>query len=218
MSALVNNLLDMARIQSGDVKLRRQWLPFEEVVGSALKSAQAALTRHRVEIALSPNLPLVEFDATLIERVLYNLLENAAKYTPEGTVVKLTAEVSGRDLLVTVSDNGPGVPRGQEDAHLREVHARHARVDNAGGRARARDQPGHRRRTSRTDLGSEQPGRWGAVLVHAPARYPTSGSRGIGRATNNLSHARLRVTQSRLDVMAGPRFNSPVPRQGRFQR
>ncbi len=115
MSALVNNLLEMARIQSGDVKLNRQWLPFEEVVGSALQSAQAALTRHRVEIALSPNLPLVEFDATLIERVLYNLLENAAKYTPEGTVVKLTAEVSGRDLLVTVSDNGPGVPRGQED-------------------------------------------------------------------------------------------------------
>ncbi len=115
MSALVNNLLEMARIQSGDVKLNRQWLPFEEVVGSALKSAQAALTRHRVEVTLAPNLPLIEFDATLIERVLYNLLENAAKYTPEGTRVTLAAEVSGNELLVTVSDNGPGVPRGQEE-------------------------------------------------------------------------------------------------------
>jgi two-component system sensor histidine kinase KdpD len=63
MSALVNNLLEMARIQSGEVRLNRQWLPFEEVVGSALKSAQAALARHRVEVVVPPDLPLVEFDA-----------------------------------------------------------------------------------------------------------------------------------------------------------
>jgi two-component system, OmpR family, sensor histidine kinase KdpD len=116
MSALVNNLLDMARIQSGDVKLQRQWLPFEEVVGSALKSARTALVQHRVEVALARDLPLVEVDAVLIERVLYNLLENAAKYTPAGTVVTLAADVSGDQLLVTVSDNGPGIPKGREEA------------------------------------------------------------------------------------------------------
>jgi two-component system sensor histidine kinase KdpD len=116
MNALVNNLLDMARIQSGDVKLRRQWLPFEEVVGSALKSAQSALTRHPVEVELARNLPLVELDATLIERVLNNILENAGKYTPDGTIVRLTAEVAGADLLVAISDRGPGVPKGQEEA------------------------------------------------------------------------------------------------------
>ena len=116
MSALVNNLLDMARIQSGEVKLRRQWLPFEEVVGSALKSAQSALIRHPVEVELSRDLPLVELDATLIERVLYNILENAGKYTPEGTPVRLTAEVAGTNLLVAISDRGPGVPKGQEEA------------------------------------------------------------------------------------------------------
>jgi two-component system, OmpR family, sensor histidine kinase KdpD len=116
MNALVNNLLDMARIQSGDVKLRRQWLPFEEVVGSALKSAQSALVRHPVEVELARNLPLVELDATLIERVLSNILENAGKYTPDGTMVRLTAEVAGADLLVAISDRGPGVPKGQEEA------------------------------------------------------------------------------------------------------
>ncbi len=116
MSALVNNLLDMARIQSGDVRLQRQWLPFEEVVGSALKSARTALVQHRVEVALARDLPLVEVDAVLIERVLYNLLENAGKYTPAGTVVTLAADVSGDQLLVTVSDNGPGIPKGQEEA------------------------------------------------------------------------------------------------------
>ena len=116
MTALVNNLLDMARIQSGEVKLRREWQPFEEVVGSALKAARTALTRHRVGTDLDPGLPLVEFDATLIERVLYNLLENAGKYTPDDSSIRLGAAVSGTDLLVTVSDNGPGLPKGQEES------------------------------------------------------------------------------------------------------
>ena len=116
MSALVNNLLDMARIQSGEVKLRREWQSVEEVVGGALKAAEPALTGHRVEVALARDLPLVEFDATLIERVLYNLLENAGKYTPAATAVRLAAEASGDRLLVTVSDSGPGVPPGQREA------------------------------------------------------------------------------------------------------
>jgi two-component system sensor histidine kinase KdpD len=116
MNALVNNLLDMARIQSGEVKLRRQWLPFEEVVGSALKSAQSALARHHVEVELGRDLPLVEVDATLIERVLYNILENAGKYTPDGATIRLTAQATDADLVVAISDNGPGLPKGQEEA------------------------------------------------------------------------------------------------------
>jgi len=116
MSALVNNLLDMARIESGDVKLRREWQSVEEVVGSALNAARSALTRHRVEVALPSELPLVEFDATLIERVLYNLLENAGKYTPAGTVINIGAEISGDQLLMTVGDHGPGVPQAQREA------------------------------------------------------------------------------------------------------
>jgi two-component system sensor histidine kinase KdpD len=115
MGALVNNLLEMARIESGDVKLRRHWLPFEEIVGTALKSAQAALARHPVTVDLPPDLPLVELDATLIERVLYNLLENAAKYTPDGTHIGIAAEVAGGNLLVTVSDEGPGIPAGAQE-------------------------------------------------------------------------------------------------------
>jgi len=116
MNALVNNLLEMARIESGDVKLRREWQSVEEVVGGAIKASKSALTHHPVEVSLSPELPLVEFDATLIERVLYNLLENAGKYTPSGTVIRIAAEVSGDQLLVTVSDSGPGVPQSQREA------------------------------------------------------------------------------------------------------
>ena len=115
MNALVENLLDMARIQSGEVRLRRQWQPVVEVVGSALKAAQAALTQHPVEVDLAPDLPLVEFDSMLIERVLYNLLENAGKYTPAQAPVRVSATAADGQLQVAVSDRGPGITPGQEE-------------------------------------------------------------------------------------------------------
>jgi len=116
MSNLVANLLDMARIQSGEVKLNLQWQEFEEVVGSALRASQSAIVRHEIKTRLAPALPLVRFDAVLIERVLCNLIENAAKYTPAGSRIVIAAEISGRFLEVAVYDNGPGLPAGQEDA------------------------------------------------------------------------------------------------------
>ncbi|MCE1251183.1 MAG: DUF4118 domain-containing protein, partial [Comamonadaceae bacterium] len=82
MNALVGNLLDMARLESGGVPLRREWQPLEEVLGSALAACQPALARHPVTLALPEDLPLLHLDATLLERVLASLLENAAKYTP----------------------------------------------------------------------------------------------------------------------------------------
>jgi two-component system, OmpR family, sensor histidine kinase KdpD len=116
MSTLVSNLLDMARIESGAVKLNLQWQPLEEVVGSALNALHGMLQQHRVEVQLPRDLPLVRFDALLIERVLVNLLENAAKYTPPGTTITLAAEIIGDMLSVSVSDDGPGLPVGREEA------------------------------------------------------------------------------------------------------
>ncbi|MFC7299491.1 two-component system sensor histidine kinase KdpD [Herminiimonas aquatilis] len=116
MGHLVSNLLDMARIQSGEVKLNLQWQEFEEVVGSALRASQSAIVRHEIKTRLAQDLPLVRFDAVLIERVLCNLIENAAKYTPAGSRITIAAETSGRFLEVAVYDNGPGLPTGKEDA------------------------------------------------------------------------------------------------------
>lgn len=116
MGNLVTNLLDMARIQSGEVKLNLQWQQFEEVVGSSLRAVQSLLGKHQVQTRLAPGLPLVNFDAVLIERVLCNLLENASKYTPAGSQIKIAAELSGQYLDVAVYDNGPGLPAGQEEA------------------------------------------------------------------------------------------------------
>jgi two-component system sensor histidine kinase KdpD len=116
MSILVTNLLDMARIESGEVKLRLQWQPIEEVIGSALLACRAALAGQVVQTRVPADLPLVQYDAVLIERVLCNLLENAAKYTPAGSTVTVSAQQHGLWLNVSVADNGPGLPPGQEEA------------------------------------------------------------------------------------------------------
>jgi two-component system sensor histidine kinase KdpD len=115
MSQLVSNLLDMARIQSGEVKLNLQWQSVEEVVGSALRASHSFLNHHEIQTRLAPDLPLIRIDAVLIERVLCNLLENATKYTPQGSKIIITAEVGAPFLEIAVNDNGPGLPSGKEE-------------------------------------------------------------------------------------------------------
>jgi two-component system sensor histidine kinase KdpD len=118
MSTLVANLLDMARIQSGGVKLNLQWQLAEELVGSALRASRWLLGGRKVETRLPAGLPLVRFDAALLERVLCNLLENAAKYTPPGARVLVEAEADALAglLRLRVRDDGPGLPPGREDS------------------------------------------------------------------------------------------------------
>ena len=116
MAALVNNLLDMARLQSGAVQLNLQWQPLEEVVGTALAVCKPILTGRPLQVRLEEGLPLLRLDAVLIERVLVNLLENAAKYTPAGSALMLSAQVEGDTVQLTLDDHGPGLPRGREEA------------------------------------------------------------------------------------------------------
>ncbi|MBR0566794.1 hypothetical protein J5J83_11785 [Azoarcus sp. L1K30] len=108
--ALARDLLDLARLQSGTVTLRREWLPIEEVVGAALRAQGAAIGAHELTLALPDSLPLVELDPVLMERVLCNLIENAAHHTPCGGQITVGAVATGNTLTLAVSDNGPGLP------------------------------------------------------------------------------------------------------------
>lgn len=110
MGRMLGNLLDMARLQSGRISLRREWQPLDDVLGAVLRLLGPALAAHDVRIQLAPTLPLVAFDAVLMERVLGNLLENAAKYSLPGSVIELMARTDTSHLEVMVCDQGPGFP------------------------------------------------------------------------------------------------------------
>uniref|UniRef100_UPI0005BE68CB ATP-binding protein n=1 Tax=Comamonas sp. B-9 TaxID=1055192 RepID=UPI0005BE68CB len=113
LQQLVDNLLAMARLQQDGVHLQRAWIPVDELVGSALRQLGGRLADHPVQLQLPADLPLLWIDAAMMERVLVNLLDNASKYTPVGTAVRVTAHVERDQLLLRVQDSGPGLP-----AHL----------------------------------------------------------------------------------------------------
>ncbi|MBU5604674.1 two-component system sensor histidine kinase KdpD, partial [Citrobacter sp. S55_ASV_140] len=110
---LVNNLLDMARIQSGGFNLKKEWLTLEEVVGSALQMLEPGLSAP-INLSLPEPLTLIHVDGPLFERVLINLLENAVKYAGPQAQIGIDASVDGEHLLLDVWDNGPGIPSGME--------------------------------------------------------------------------------------------------------
>lgn len=116
LNALVTNLLDMARLQSGQITLRYDWYSVEELVGSAIRAARHALGATVVQTDIPADLPLVEFDAALMERVLVNLLENAAKYglspAPDAQPILISARATPATLELSVRDHGPGLPPG----------------------------------------------------------------------------------------------------------
>jgi len=113
---LVNNLLDMARIQSGGFNLKKEWLTLEEVVGSALKMLEPGLGGRHISLNMPEPLALIHVDGPLFERVLINLLENAAKYAGTKAEIGLNAGVANQALRLEIWDDGPGIPVGQESA------------------------------------------------------------------------------------------------------
>ncbi|MDN7441777.1 DUF4118 domain-containing protein [Burkholderia cepacia] len=118
MTGIVTNLLDMARLQAGSLQLKRQWSLLEETVGAALAACKRVLSRHPARVVLPADLPLLQMDAVLMERLFTNLFENAAKYTPPDTPLEIGAERVTDDGLpfvrVHVDDHGPGLPAGME--------------------------------------------------------------------------------------------------------
>ncbi len=133
INAQVSNMLDMARLQAGRIQLKREWQPLEETVVAGIKGMEAALLGHRIDLRIPEELPLVEIDAVLMERVIGNLLENAAKYTPAGTTISIGARADGDTVEFWVADRGPGVSRGKEEATFKKCERGARESTIAGG-------------------------------------------------------------------------------------
>ncbi|NBO17738.1 MAG: hypothetical protein EBV03_00640 [Proteobacteria bacterium] len=115
------------------MKLNKELYFIEELIGSALMRVEARLTRHNVVTNIENGLPLLRMDGLLIEQVLINLLENAAEYTPPGTTVTITASMHKPDIHISVADNGPGIPKGDEERIFDKYYASTVRKDKGGG-------------------------------------------------------------------------------------
>ena len=132
MSNLANNILDMARIDGGQASLNRQWYPLDEIIGGSLTRMHKRLKGRNVNTKLPDGLCMVHLDAVLIEQVLINLLENACKYTPVGSPIDITADLSTQMLKVTVADRGPGIPSGAEEKLFDKFYQVHREATQSG--------------------------------------------------------------------------------------
>jgi two-component system sensor histidine kinase KdpD len=110
LNRLVENLLDMSRIEGGALKPEKEWYPLDELIHDVLLQMQPLLQQREIRTDLPDDLPPVEIDYLQMSQVLTNLLENAVRYTPAGSPIEIGAEVRGDQLLVSVADRGPGIP------------------------------------------------------------------------------------------------------------
>jgi K+-sensing histidine kinase KdpD len=116
LSRFINGLIELARIEAGELQLRRRWGAVEEIISTALSRAEPITHSHRVELDIEKELPGVRVDERAISEVVYTLIDNAAKYSPVGSTIRITARRSGDELIeMGVEDDGPGIP-----ADLRE--------------------------------------------------------------------------------------------------
>jgi two-component system sensor histidine kinase KdpD len=132
MSELISNVLELMRLESGDIRLRRDWQTLDDLLGAALGRSAETLREHPVRIDLPPDLPAVQVDAPLLTQVLCNLLENGARHTPAGTPLQVSALLDGAQLRVTVDDTGPGLPPGDPEQLFAKFH-RGRGEGNTGG-------------------------------------------------------------------------------------
>jgi two-component system sensor histidine kinase KdpD len=132
MAAIIANVLDLMRLESARISLRLDYVMIEDLVNTALQRLSTRLTDHPVEVHVPADLPPVRVDGALVLQVFTNLLENAAKYTPAGTTVVITATLHDASLRVSIDDTGPGLPPGDLERLFAKFH-RGRDESNAGG-------------------------------------------------------------------------------------
>jgi two-component system sensor histidine kinase KdpD len=132
LNRLVGNLLDLSRIEAGAIKLDRQWFPLASLVDDTIARMDRTLAQHEVVNAVADELPPIPLDYVLMQQVLTNLLENAAKYAPAGTTIRVSAALQGEHVQLRVEDQGPGVPHDEQQRVFESFY----RVTQASGATR----------------------------------------------------------------------------------
>jgi two-component system sensor histidine kinase KdpD len=123
----------MSKLEAGAVAPNRQWHVLEEIVGSALHRIRRELVDQKIRVDLPASLPLIFVDGLLLEQVFVNLIENAVRYTPAGTLITITAAMDGNAVRIAVMDNGPGIPAGDEERIFEKFYRASGRADGGRG-------------------------------------------------------------------------------------
>lgn len=163
LNRLLENILQMSKLDAGAAAPNKQWHVLEEIVGSALHRTRRDLVHHKVSVHLPDDLPLLFLDGLLMEQLFVNLFENAARYTPPGTQVTIRAALDGKTLRIAVSDDGPGLPAGSEERIFDKFFRASPTADGGRGsglglaicRAIANAHGGHITAANRSDGGAE---------------------------------------------------------------
>jgi two-component system sensor histidine kinase KdpD len=122
LNRFVGNLLDITRLESGKLELKRDWVEAQDLIGSALARLQNALKQHHVVVDVEHTLPMVRVDFVLLEQVLVNLLDNAVKYSQPNTTITIQARQKARGVIIEVNDEGTGVPAGELEQIFDKFH------------------------------------------------------------------------------------------------
>lgn len=110
LNKLIEGLVELARLEAGETRMRPSWGTLDDMISDAMARARAVVKRHRVEVKLADGLPLVRVDSRAVSEVVFSLVENAAKYSPVGSLITIIGQRSGEDaVMVTVADEGPGI-------------------------------------------------------------------------------------------------------------
>jgi two-component system sensor histidine kinase KdpD len=111
LNRFVESLVELARIEAGEMRLRRRWITVDEIFETAVERARPFTGKHRVLVNVEPSIPLILVDAQAMAEVVYTLIDNAAKYSPEGTIIRISAEQEGEQTVrFIVADHGEGIP------------------------------------------------------------------------------------------------------------
>ena len=133
LNRFVGNLLDMTRLEAGAIELKLDFMDIAEIIGAALQRAGSVLARHHVEVEIAPDLPMLRLDAILFEQVLFNILDNAAKYAPPGSRIDVRARRPGESVAIEVIDEGPGIPAGDLERVFDKFYRVHAQDRQRAG-------------------------------------------------------------------------------------